>query len=115
MTALGDRLRAKAKDELEAVKPFQNDFANWDQAEQQKFLLMHAQINATIYETVADAVDYLAMHTSTSDDGQKFREAVLKRNEAIRIAAAKGDWETFQKVVAGLGKIIEENDGNNTG
>ena len=58
------------------------------------------QVNANALETMADALDYL-QKTAGSDGLLDRRRKILERNDAIRTAAAKGDWNEFDKLVSG--------------
>jgi hypothetical protein len=57
-------------------------------------------LNATILETAADQMDYLRV--STGDDSLAARRRkIMEQNDAIRRAAASGNWVEFDRLAAG--------------
>lgn len=99
MAAISDDFRARAKQQAEAsIALF--DSADFDAKPKTQALAIIGQVNATLYTALADMADYL--RTSAGADRLSARTGtLLKRNDAIRQAAAKGDWVEFDKLVNG--------------
>lgn len=66
------------------------------------------QIAATVGLVSANMFEGLAMLAAmmgapAPDPAMERRRAILERNDAIRTAAARGDWDEFDKLVSGNG------------
>jgi hypothetical protein len=55
------------------------------------------QLNATIYDALADTIDYLRGGERIDAIADR-RRAILERNDAIRRAAASGNWNEFDRL-----------------
>lgn len=110
-TSLPDDYRAKAVEQ----RALANQLLEKPDLMQSPKLLVAAiagQVNATVYDGLADMMDYLS--ASGQQDGRMNRlRVIMTRNDAIRKAAAKGqasgDWSLFDKLVA------EEQSSNGSG
>lgn len=57
-------------------------------------------VSSKLYHALADMVEYFEGKEQL-DPKIAQRKAILERNEAIRKAAARGDWDEFDKLSAG--------------
>ncbi len=97
--SLADDFRARAKDQAEASAAiFALPDADFAASPKKQALAIIGQVNATTLRTVADAMDYLS-RTIGSDSVTARLAAKLAENNAIRSAAAKGDWDEFNRIV----------------
>lgn len=58
-------------------------------------------VSAVVLETAADLCDYLRS-AQAIDAGVEQRIRIFKRMSAVRMAAAKGDWDEFDRLAAGF-------------
>ena len=65
--------------------------------------------SANIKEALADFYDYYSV-TAGRNERISRREEVLNRNHAMRAAAARGDWEAFDNLAAGMPANGEKQD-----
>jgi hypothetical protein len=54
-------------------------------------------VNASVMESLADVMDY-QRGAAGVDSATAKRHAIIQRNEAIRLAAARGDWSEFDRL-----------------
>jgi len=99
MMGLSADFRRKAAEQREATAPLYTTEKLVDP--KNRIVVTVGQCNSTMYDALADVVDYL--------DGQqklsKLAETLKQRMElthAIRTAAATQDWDKFAELVAGL-------------
>ena len=72
------------------------------------------QVNATVFDALADMVDYLR-NCEKIDDVAARRRAILERNDAIRRAAAVGNWDEFDKLTGVTGDGSSSSDAQDGG
>ena len=103
--SLPDEFRALAKEQKEVanaliaegvlVKP------SADPNEPDDYTMLIAaiagQVNATLYNALADMADHLRRVEQVNANDARL-QARLKLNDQIRIAAAKGNWDEFDKL-----------------
>ncbi len=58
------------------------------------------QVNATVLEGLADTMDYLKA-SSAQDKVLGQRQILMQRMNAARLAAARGDWDEFDRLASG--------------
>lgn len=103
MSALADDFRKRSKEQAESsVVLFDaDDFAT---SPKKQALAIIGQVNSTLYSALAETVDYLRFSVGPDSLNDR-RAALLKRNDAIRLAAAKatmsGDWNEFDRLANG--------------
>lgn len=104
--SLADSFRSRAKqqrdlaNELITTQPLIRQDADGKFDAQNLVTAIVGHLNATILETNADAMDYLRV-TTGEDSLISRRKRIMERNDAIRTAAARGDWEEFDRLAAG--------------
>lgn len=106
MAGIADDFRARSKANAEASETLMkaNDFGPSKPIPFASAII--GQVNATIYLALADMMDFTRLSTGLDATSQR-RMKILEINNAIRVAAAKGDWDGFDKLSAGLGTIDE--------
>ena len=58
------------------------------------------QINATVLETQADMMDFMRL-TAAQDAAIGQRSALIAKMNSARMAAARGDWDEFDRLSGG--------------
>ena len=99
MATLADNFRAKAKQYIDASSVLlASDEYKTDVTKQISIVV--AQVNANTFQSLADIVDW---HDRGNRVGGMIDRAglLLKKNDAIRKAAASGNWDEFDKLVNG--------------
>jgi len=98
MPTLPDEFRAKAKEQV-AASAAMFEAEDFDASAKKQALAVIGQVNATVYSALADAMDYVRLSVG-SESSLARTAAFLRRNHAIRKAAARGDWNEFDRLVA---------------
>lgn len=97
MSGLADDFRLKAKAQVQATGVL---IENLDQQQKGLVAAIVGQVNGALYMALADMLDYQARE-ATLDVGLARMAANLKKTDAIRKAAASGDWNEYDRLVAG--------------
>ena len=90
------------------------DADDFEQKPRNQVAAIVGQLNATIYDALADTIDYLR-------GGEKIdmladrRRAILERNDAIRRAAASGNWDEFDRLTGNAGTSSPGSDATDGG
>lgn len=103
MSSFSDKYRAKAKEQRAAATVIvQGAEIHKDVVKQVAAVV--AMCDANIMDAIADLADHLDDRKPIDPDAA-LRDAILKRNDAIRqaasVAAITGDWSEFNKLVKG--------------
>ena len=104
--SLSDKFRQKASDQSAAsLQMFEAE--DFERSAKKQALAVIGQVNATLLDGLADVVDHLTL-LAASGGGQanEKRLTILRTNDAIRRAAAKGDWSEFDRLSAELAGIV---------
>lgn len=99
MTKLSDEFRQKSKDQATASAALFEEADFGDNAKKQALAVI-GQVNSTIYSALADMMDS-GRHSALADS----LESRLKFNAAVRMAAANGDSNEFDRLVSAAGAI----------
>lgn len=99
MTKLSDDFRQRAKTNAEGSNTLlaAEDF---DTSPKKQALAIIGQVNATIYSALADMMDLGTGRHSALADSVSSRLAL---NSALRTAAAKGEWDEFNRLAGATG------------
>lgn len=101
--SLSDKWREKAASNTEGSNAL-FDEADFATNPKKQVLATIGQVNATIYSALADLLDDLSVQRSAGADAvTEKRRAMLRRTNDIRTAAARGDWDEFDRLAAGDG------------
>ncbi len=97
--SLADDFRARAKEQAESSAAiFALPDVDFDASPKKQALFIVGQVNATVLKSLADAMDYLSKTTGSTSLTQRIMSR-LASNDALRTAAARGDWDAFDKLV----------------
>lgn len=110
MSGLSEDFRSRAATQAEASAALFNEPDFQTNAKKQALAII-GQVNSTIYGGLADMLDTLPKAMGSESMLARRLES-LRRNDAIRKAAAKGEWSEFDKLVAGLDTSGESTDGS---
>jgi len=100
VSALGDEFRRRAKDQREAANTILAA-ADLQTSAEKQITATVGHVNANLLDALADLVDY-DQAKNGADRLAVRRLTILERNDAIRTAAARGDWAEFDRL-AGIG------------
>lgn len=95
-TPLAEDFRARAKAQREAANTLLGAADLKSNAEKQIAATV-GQVNATLLEALADVLDYQKAADRLSPLAAR-RQTILEKNNAVRIAAARGQWEEFDRL-----------------
>lgn len=109
MSVLGDEFRANAHAQSAAADAiFKAEDFDTNPTKQATAII--GKVNSTLYSVaarLAEQRDFPEVNKKTSL--LEKRLAILKQNDAVRQAAATGDWEAFDKLVAAMGEVKDAN------
>lgn len=94
--ALADHFRAKAKLQRDAANTLLGA-GDFDTSAEKQVAATVGQVNANTLEALADLIEYQHATESGGSLAAK-RRAILERNDAIRRAAARGQWDEFDRL-----------------
>jgi hypothetical protein len=99
MASLPEEYRQKASEQRELSKQLVEDPKL---LEKPKLLVaaIAGQVNATVLSSLADVMDYLRVTTGQDSRLQRLNDIVTRAN-ALRTAAARGDWSELDKMTEG--------------
>jgi len=99
MAGLPDSFRQRGKESNDASRAML-EAGDFEQSAHKQAMAIIGQVNAALFFALADMMDYLRTTTGT-DSALERRRAILQRNDAIRKAAATGNWDEFDRLTAG--------------
>ena len=102
MQSLGENFRSRSAEQHEnALALLKSPEFITDPEKQAMFVV--GKLTANVLHVLGEMVDYLdgAGKMNAADDR---RTKILERNDAIRNAAASGNWEEFDRLVSQFGK-----------
>ena len=116
--SLAEEFRQRAKEQIGGSSAlFEAD--DFERSAKKQALAVIGQVNATVLEGLADVVDLLdtiaTLGGSGSSPANERRVKLLKVNDAIRKAAAKRDWNEFDRLTAELAGIVGPGSGGPSG
>jgi len=102
MAGLAETLRQRAKETALAATSML-DAEDFETSAKKQSLFIIGQVNANTFATMADVLEQIELtaRTQTAEAIIERRASVLKRNDAIRRAAASGDWNEYDRLAAG--------------
>lgn len=102
MAGLADELRQRSKDTAASANTlFESD--DFEISVKKQSLFVIGQVKASLFSTLAEVLEELDYNARAREQTSQWdkRAEVLKRNEAIRRAAASGDWDEYDRIVKG--------------
>ena len=102
MAELSDVFRRRSQEQA-ASSAALFDEEDFDENPKKQALAIIGQVNATVLDAFADVLDNSTLLGKSAAASALFerRKKVLERNDAIRMAAAKGEWDEFDRLAAG--------------
>lgn len=102
MAELSETFRRRSKEQSESSLALFAE-ADFDTNAKKQAMFVIGQVNATMLDALADVLDNGTLLGKSAAASALFerRRKVLERNDAIRLAAAKGEWDEFDRLAAG--------------
>lgn len=93
---------AKRAEELDLAAKTLLDSTDFEVSRKTQSLFIVGQVTANVMHVMADMVGFLAQ-TGAIDEVHARRAKLMEANNAIRLAAAAGNWERFNELVKEFG------------